>query len=461
MTSATVARPGAGLPLRWRVTLAVALSAVLVVGAVGVTTFVLARGYLLDRRTESATQQAFVNARLARDLLRIDPADPGAVAEAFGADPSFQVLLRVGEEWFTSGVSVDPAELPAGLLSIASSGGAGRQRVPFADGAALAVAVPLGTSGSLFVEVVPLSELDRTLELLRTSLVSASALAAVAAAGLGWLSGRRLSRPLRRLSDTATRITDGDLSERLDGGRDPDVTPLVDAFNAMLDSVQARIDRDARFSSEVSHELRTPLTTLATATELATARLDELPEAQRRAWEIVRTQVASFQRLVLDLLELARLESGADPVRWEPVDLAGVVASAARRAGGAATELTGSGPWIVLTDPQRLERVVANLLDNASRHAGGVVRLGLRRSGDHAELTFDDAGPGLTDDEQSRMFERFWRGASARRSGTSGSGLGLSIVAQQLGLLGGEVRYELRPEGGSRFVVRLPWRDDA
>ena len=453
-------RPGrAGLPLRVRVALAFAGLGLVVVGVTSVTTHVLARGYLLDQRTDLATRQAYVNARLARDLVVAAPDQPDDAVQAIGSDGAVQALLLIDGEWYSSSVSVDPSQLPADLLEFARAGSAARRRIEVGGATALAVAIPLGAASAVFVEVAPLDEIRRTLGVLRAALVVGSVGSAAASAVLGWFVADRLVRPLRRLSHAATRIAGGELGTRLRVGNDPDVDPLAASFNVMLDSLQARIDRDARFAAEVSHELRTPLTTLAAGIELAMVDAERLPDAQRRALELVRGNTAAFQRLVLDLLEISRLDAGSDAPALEPVDVLEFLAGVARRSGAPTPEFSGGGSWVGAVDKVRVERIVTNLVENAARYGGGATALRVERAPGWWSIVVEDHGPGIPAADRERVFERFWRGAAARQTGAAGSGLGLSIVAQHVRLLGGEVRLDEGVPRGTRAVVRFPWRE--
>lgn len=127
-----------------------------------------------------------------------------------------------------------------------------------------------------------------------------------------------------------------------------------------------------------------------------------------------------------------------------------------RSHGGPPVTRETGGPWEVTLDKRRAERIMSNLFENADRYAHGVTYLGLSRTPDRLRVTVDDSGPGVPEADRDRVFERFWRGATARRDAASGTGLGLSLVAEHLRLLGGGVQLETAPSGGARFVVDLP-----
>jgi signal transduction histidine kinase len=234
----------------------------------------------------------------------------------------------------------------------------------------------------------------------------------------------------------------------------------------MTQALQDRIDRDARFAADVSHELRSPLTTLSTALSVLRKRRDELDGRSQAALDLLGNEVDRFAVLVQDLLEISRLDAG-HPFDREPVGLARLVLTSpslallphvAVEVDAAVATATVSG------DKRRLERVLANLVQNAVRYGGGVTEVRVAaapgRRGDEAvrqvRLVVDDSGPGVPVEDRDRIFERFSRGSGGDRDGTRGVGLGLALVRDLVAAHGGEVWVEERPGGGARFVVALP-----
>jgi signal transduction histidine kinase len=230
----------------------------------------------------------------------------------------------------------------------------------------------------------------------------------------------------------------------------------------MVDALETRIQRDARFASSVSHELRSPLTTLATASELLEKQRVDFPERMRPAVDALASDVKRFQRLVQELLELSRAEADVDAATEEPVRLAELARhhqSASDGSGFAVQIAPDVSDAALLTDKLRLDRVVTNLVENARTHGGGVTALTVDRKGNRVQICVDDSGPGIPAAERERIFERFYRGAvSGRRGSGSGTGLGLALVAEHIRVLGGEVRVDEAPHGGARFIVELPWK---
>jgi signal transduction histidine kinase len=230
--------------------------------------------------------------------------------------------------------------------------------------------------------------------------------------------------------------------------------------------VQARIEREARFASDVSHELRSPITALAAAAEVIDGRRGELPDRTQQALDVVVGQVRRFDAMVIDLLELSRIDAGATDLHTEEVDIATLCRRIAARNGFADLPIdvstkagsngNGNGaPPSAVVDRMRFERILTNLLENAAHHGGGPLRISIEPTdGPFLLVAVEDAGPGVARGERARIFERFARGSAARHR--IGTGLGLALVAEHATAQGGEAWVEDRPGGGARFVVRLP-----
>jgi signal transduction histidine kinase len=219
----------------------------------------------------------------------------------------------------------------------------------------------------------------------------------------------------------------------------------------MAEALEHRIERDARFASDVSHELRNPLTALSAAVDVLEARADERTQP---AIDVLRAQVNHFRRLLLDLLELSRFDSGRAELVLSDVNVRACVAATVE-------EVTGNGAEIVVADDvparlsldeRRFERALANLLDNAERHGGGATRVEVSEADGFVQVAVEDAGPGVPEHERALVFDRFHRGPR-RDQAAGGSGLGLAIVAEHCHAHGGYARVEQRPQGGARFVA--------
>jgi two-component system, OmpR family, sensor histidine kinase MtrB len=460
-------RPRRRLGLRPRVTIAFAAGAAVLSAALSLTTYGLVHHYLLDERESTAIHEAYAHARVLKRDLTYAGANLGeALSSLIDAQGTVTLAYRQGE-WYSASVSLGessgasrPASLPASLVKMVSGGVPARQRVIAQGQPAVVVGVPLESVHADYFEIQSLGELDRTLNLLAVVLFGCSL--ATTAGGLlvgRWASGR-LVRPLHSIADVAAAISAGALDQRLPPSDDPDLSVLAASFNEMVGALEERIKRDARFASDVSHELRSPLTTVQATVELLEASRAGLSPDGRRALDLLSGEIRRFSDMVQDLLEISRFDAGAAHLDLEELALDDLVVNTVAAYSHDAVLVTvapeANGSWL-LGDRRRLQRVLVNLLDNAKAHAGGAVGVRVDRRGDEAEVAVDDIGPGVQAAERSAIFERFYRGAAAgRRSESSGTGLGLALVAEHVKAHNGKVDVTDRPGGGARFVVRLP-----
>lgn len=459
--------------LRTQVTLFFLLIGLVVSMSLSIIAYVVARNYLVDQRERTVKSQAFANAALVQTRVR-DLADRGlgpirAIDSVSTERDGFALLVLEVDDDTLRRSTRSPLELalPEELLQQVGAGGlTGSQKFPMVapsqqfaslDGEPyLAFGVNLPAIDAAYYEAFPLSGTERTLRVIGTSLIIGSAVTTAVAAGLGLWNSRRMMRPLSRVADAASELASGSLDVRLEREDDPDLGRLADSFNAMADAVQTRIEREARFASDVSHELRSPITALSAAVDMLDARRDEFPGRTGQALDVVVTQVRRFDQMVLDLLELSRLDAGATELNVEELQLEDTVRRIAQRYGyGHVPVIVSPGADVPInTDKLRLERIMANLLDNAKEHAGGPVRVTIDRLDGDVRIAVEDAGPGVAPSERERIFERFARGAASRHR--VGTGLGLALVAEHAAALGGRAWVDDRDGGGARFVVSLP-----
>lgn len=441
------------LGLRTRVAVAFAVLSLMVGGTVSAATYAFASWYLLNQRESAALTRAVLDSRAAAAAVSsgLSPSEALATIPSVGTS---QPMLRVDGTWFTAGVTVPPDALPVDLLEAAADGGA-TQRTVVGDEPFSIVAVALPTA--LYVEVFPLRDLDQILRWGGWTLVALTLLAGVFGAFIGASAVGRLLRPVRRLGFAAQRIAGGELSTRIELTGDPDLDPIAESFNDMAGAVQARIARERRFSGNVSHELRSPITAALGTAELLESRRERLPEREASLVDVLAQQVRRMSQVLVDLLEISRIGSD-DPPQWENADLASLSREVLTMRQLPASLVTGDEP-VMRTDARRFERILGNLVDNAQNHGGGVVRVLILREESAVSIMVDDAGPGIDPDVRERLFEPFTRGHASHR--TAGAGLGLAIALEQAGVLGGALEAQSSPEGGARFVVRLPLTSEA
>ena len=301
--------------LRVRIVASFALGGLLVSVALAVVTYVLADRYLVRQRERTASRQTYVNARILRSDLEQPDADVNTSLRGLDLPAGTSVIVQRNNHWFSTSIGTSRESIPSSLRDIVTNGSAGSQRISLNGTPTLVIGLPLPSAGTEYYELFFLSELDDTLNIIRNALVGAAAITTIAAALVGWWAARRVLRPIADVSAAAGDIAGGELTTRLDAQGDPDLEPLTDSFNRMASALEQRIARDARFASDVSHELRSPLTTLATTTEMLEARRDTFDERTRQTVDLLAVDVRRFQRLVAELLELSRAESGVRPSR--------------------------------------------------------------------------------------------------------------------------------------------------
>jgi two-component system sensor histidine kinase MtrB len=233
------------------------------------------------------------------------------------------------------------------------------------------------------------------------------------------------------------------------------------AFNEMAAALEAKISalsaaqaRERRFTADVAHELRTPLTALVGEASLLQSHLDAMPPDVRRPAELLIADVGRLRRLVEDLMEISRFDAGRESVQAETVDLASLAAATIRSRGWTDRVRLDADEVVVVSDPRRLERIVANLVGNALEHGGRGVSARVGRDAVSFFVEVVDRGPGIAPEHLPHLFERFYK-ADAARSG-EGTGLGLAIAQENARLLGGEISVESEPGTGSSFTLRLP-----
>jgi len=288
-----------------------------------------------------------------------------------------------------------------------------------------------------------------------------SALAAGALSlGLVQVLAHGMTSPLREMASVAKAMARGDYGRRVTASSRDEVGELARAFNGMATQL-AEVDRVRReLVANVSHELRTPITALQAVLENL---IDGVEPAEPETLRTMLRQVERLGTLVAQLLDLSRLESGAVPLQRRSFELGRLLEEAADEARLRTTDVTlavtvDPAGAVADGDPARVHQVVTNLLDNALRHspAGGTVELRGTRNRAGVTIEVCDEGPGITEEEKSMVFERFYRADSARSSKDGGAGLGLAIARWIVDLHGGDIRVETRQPHGCRMVVVLP-----
>jgi signal transduction histidine kinase len=317
----------------------------------------------------------------------------------------------------------------------------------------------LGSNG--VVELHVGANLDDVREATSTLAVALAAVVPIAALTLAmvvwWLVGRTLE-PVEAIRSEVAAIGGGDLHRRVPRPQTGDeIDLLAQTMNDMLDRLEDAVRRQQRLVADASHELRTPLTRIRAEVEVELARgVDEDEEALLRS---VLDETAALQRLVDDLLHLARSDAGATRLRLQALDLDDIVLREARRLrehGRVTVDSSGVSAASIVGDAEQLGRAVRNLATNAERHAATTVSLRLAEHEARARLVVGNDGPPIPADQRERIFERFTRLDDARAHDVGGTGLGLAITRDIVERHGGTVRVDPDRDDGAAFVVELP-----
>ena len=340
---------------------------------------------------------------------------------------------------------------------------AGKEQVGKAGGIVF-VAQPL-TPGARGTPVLLLTqEIDPAFRQARGFFLIAALVAVGIAIVLAVFLARRLTRPLKAMRDTAQSIASGDLAARVDLGNHPqdELADLARTLNAMAAQLEHARGLERAFILSVSHDLRTPLTSIRGYAEAMTDGAISTPDEQAHAARVITAEARRLERLVSDLLDLARLDARQFSLAPRPIDAADSVRTAVDAFRPAATDLgitlQVDGPETLAADadPDRLAQIVANLVENAMKYAAAriIVDLAPYGSGD-LDVRVRDDGPGIDPADLPQVFDRLY--VSRTTPGRSvGTGIGLAIVRELAGAMGGQAWVDPAEHAGATFVVRLP-----
>jgi two-component system, OmpR family, sensor histidine kinase MtrB len=322
-------------------------------------------------------------------------------------------------------------------------------------------------------DIVPLTTEDSAANQIRTTVLVTGLALVILLGVVAGLVTRLVVTPVRVAARTAQRLSAGLLDQRMKVDGEDDLALLAAAFNQMAANLQRQIVRleemsrlQRRFTSDVSHELRTPLTTVRMAADLIFSEREEFDPAVARSAELLQTELDRFESLLTDLLEISRFDAGFAALDAEHTDLVPIVERVADRLTGLAERVgvdlelrLPDSPVIAEVDPRRVERVLRNLVGNAVEHGEGrPVRVTMASDDGAVAITVRDHGVGLKPGEERLVFNRFWRADPSRARQTGGSGLGLSISAEDARLHGGWLEAWGTPGGGAQFRLTLPVR---
>jgi two-component system, OmpR family, sensor histidine kinase MtrB len=337
-------------------------------------------------------------------------------------------------------------------------------------GPALAVGGPVNSNVQIYY-VFPLTQQIQTLHLVQNTLILAGAGLVVLLAVIVSLVTRWVVVPVRQAAQAASRLSAGNLDERMVERGADDLAALARSFNEMAASLQDKLQEledlshvQRQFVSDVSHELRTPLTTIGLAADVLFGVKGELDPTAQRAAELLQSQLERFEALLADLLEISRHDANVATLDAESADVCALVLRAAADAEQLAVRLgthihfrLPPDPCIAEVDRRRVERILRNLLDNAVEHGEGKdVIVTVAEDRDAVAVSVRDHGCGFSPRERERVFERFWRADPARARTTGGTGLGLAIALEDARLHGGWLQAWGEQNKGSVFRLTVP-----
>jgi signal transduction histidine kinase len=444
--------------LRWRLTVAFILVAAASATALATGSYLLIQRSWFDDSQQRAGEDTLRQLVLAEQFLD-DPDRADNLRSSF-ASARRDVIVVVDGQPVASNPGVHP-DLPDPLREAVASGRLAYQRIDHAGSRLLVVGGRIGGSPDELYLIVNEDRIVDDLAQLRAVLLLGAAAVTIVAAMVGYVLARRTLEPVGRARAAAHAIAEGLLDTRLPIRSRDEFGAWAESFNQMADALESTIaalrqahERERRFTADVAHELRTPVTALVAEASLLRPHLDRLPEQVRQPTELLLSDVVRLRHLVEELLEISRLDGEQEPSPLESVDLTAVVQAVVSANGWAGqVQLPAADPYVVVTDPRRVQRVVANLLSNAVVHGGGA-EVSLSADGAQVRVRVRDDGPGIAAEHLPRLFDRFYKADPSRSS--QGSGLGLAIAAEHARLLGGDIEVTSAPGAGTTFSFTVP-----
>lgn len=337
-------------------------------------------------------------------------------------------------------------------------------------GTQLRLLEPRGVSQLQGLEVYLLRSLEpeqRSISQLATRAWLTGGVALVFAVLLALLAGHGVLGPVRELRRATNRLGEGDLTARAQVRGTDELADVARAFNDTAQTLERhvgdlrRMESEARrFVADVSHELRTPLAAMTAVTDVLDDEAQRLPGDAGKAARLVSEETHKLTRLVNDLIEVSRFDTGTATLALDDIDVAGAVRATLRARGWSERVVTELPSGVVVRlDPRRLDVIVANLVSNALRHGAPPVSVRAHVRRDQLEIEVSDSGPGLAPDVLPHVFDRFYK-ADTARARSEGSGLGLAIAWENARLHGGALTAANRSAGGAVFALHLPRRDN-
>ena len=292
-------------------------------------------------------------------------------------------------------------------------------------------------------------------------MIFAGGIALIIAVIMGAVFARALVRPIKRITNAAKQLKEGDYSARTGMKGTDEIARLGNMFDLMADSVESNRKLERRLVTDVAHELRTPLMAIQSTVE---AMIDGVFKPDVERLETLNSEVQRLSRLVDAVLKLSRLESRTKPIERRKLDLTEMLSAvvATHQAyihdAGLSLEFQCDPHVYVFGDADLLRQATANLISNAVRYTpeGGTITVMARKGDLMGQIIVKDTGIGLTPEDAKMVFQRFWRADAGRARSTGGLGVGLSVVKEIVDQHNGWVRVEGRPNEGACFTIYIP-----
>jgi two-component system, OmpR family, sensor histidine kinase MtrB len=441
-------------------------------------------------RTLTAVQTIFDNAVTAQGTIDVETANSAAQTTIRASQSSpgvggFAILRTPGQITAQTMTSTSSAGLDTQVISaqlraqaVRAPGQAHYQSVSLQtlDGVAPALVsggvVTVPSAGQYEVYLVyDLTDVQATLTLVQTTLVGGSVLLVVTIGLVTWLVVRLAIGPIRMAANTAEKLAEGFLEERIEERGSDVIAVLARSFNRMANAMQSQIVKLAtlsqvqqRFVSDVSHELRTPLTTIRLAGDVMYRQRENFDPETQRTVELLMTQIERFELMLTDLLEMSRYDAGAVSLELDQANIVALVEDcidqlspiADKKGSVLALEVRG-GYGDSEVDSGRIRRIVVNFLGNAIDHGEGrPIIVFVDSNEDAVAIAVRDYGVGMTPAQVDQVFDRFWRADPSRQRTSGGTGLGLAIAQEDATAHGGVIDVWSKEGQGSCFRLTLP-----
>lgn len=489
------------LSARWRssilfrvISTTFALSLILISLVGGILFIQISDGIIREKTNESVSEalslyeyaQGQLDATLYLTSLKL-PAVVGRILQAsdlsVATTPREVVLVgspfhhTINDHYNGASGNVDPNSIPTMLREKVRTSGVTewvRGVINFKDGRQMsailvghAVVIPPAAPYELYY-IFLLTEQQTIVNFIGQLLLLAGFLLIIMIGGISWYVIRQAINPVRDAAEIAEQLTAGDLNRRMKVTGQDEMARLAISFNEMALSMQQQISRlenlsrlQQRFVSDVSHELRTPLTTIRMASEVIAESKGKMDPAVARSAELLQSQIARFESLLTDLLEVSRFDASASILELKETDIKELVIQTIDQLHiGHLGQIHTYFPEELVTasvDPRRIERVLRNLIANAIDHSEGKpIEILIRQSEREVAVGVRDFGIGFTERESERLFDRFWRADPSRSRLRGGTGLGLSIALDDAKLHQGSLKAWGEPGKGANFVLTVP-----